>query len=133
MNLPWKSLLFLQPYDILAFNSLNRTIRSRVGLYPGIDIRGEGGYVLGVGSKINGKFYQDVNKNVDIVFASISDIRFYPDRGIDKVLTLKLVESDYIDEHLNVIVVSATGTGKTFYISALEIEACKKAKNVKYV
>lgn len=52
------------------YYKVNRPIRSRVGLYPGIDIRGEGGYVLGVGSKINGKFYQDVNKNVDIAFAN---------------------------------------------------------------
>ena len=49
---------------------VNKPIRSRVGLYPGIDIRGEGGYVLGVGSKINGNLYQDVNKNVDITFAN---------------------------------------------------------------
>ena len=34
---------------------------------------------------------------------------------------------------LNVIVVGATGAGKTFYISALGNEACKKAKNVKYI
>ena len=52
------------------YYKVNRPIRSRVGLYPGIDIRGEGGYVLGVGSKINGNFYQDVNKNVDIAFAN---------------------------------------------------------------
>ena len=71
--------------------------------------------------------------NIRMPEASISDIRFYPDREIDKVLTLKLAECDYIDEHLNVIVVGATGAEKTFYISALGNEACKKAKNVKYV
>lgn len=65
--------------------------------------------------------------------ASISKIRFYPDREIDKKLTLKLAGCDYIDNHLNVIVVGATGAGKTYYISALGNEACKKAKNVKYI
>lgn len=65
--------------------------------------------------------------------ASVSEIRFYPDREIDKVLTMKLSECGYIDDHLNVIVVGATGAGKTFYISALGNSACERAKNVKYV
>lgn len=65
--------------------------------------------------------------------ASVSDIRFYPDREIDKVLTLKLGECQYIEDKLNVIVVGATGAGKTYYISALGNAACKKAINTKYV
>ena len=51
--------------------------------------------------------------NIRMPESSVSDIRFYPDREIDKVLTLKLAECDYIDEHLNVIVVGATGAGKS--------------------
>lgn len=65
--------------------------------------------------------------------ASVSEIRIYPDREIDKSLTLKLAECNYIDEHLNVIVVGATDAGKTYYISALGNAASKNAKNVKYV
>ena len=65
--------------------------------------------------------------------ASISDIKFYPDREIDRELTVKLASCDYINNHLNVIVIGATGSGKTYYISALGNEACSKAFNVKYV
>ena len=43
--------------------------------------------------------------------ATISDIKFYPDREIDKALTAKLSTCDYIQYHLNVIVIGATGAG----------------------
>ncbi len=65
--------------------------------------------------------------------ATISEIRFYPDREIDKNLTLKLSTFDFISDKLNVIVVGATGAGKTYYASALGNDACKKAINTKYV
>ena len=89
-------------------------------------------FALLIDGEADNKLIYGIKKrsNIRMPEASISDIRFYPDREIDKVLTLKLAECDYIDEHLNVIVVGATGAGKTFYISALGNEACKKAKNV---
>lgn len=65
--------------------------------------------------------------------AAVSDIRFYPDREIDKSLTFRLSTCDYIKEHQNVIVTGATGAGKTYYISALGNEACNNMYNVKYV
>lgn len=65
--------------------------------------------------------------------ATVSDIRFYPDREIDKNLTFKLSTCEYIKEHQNVIVIGATGAGKTYYISALGNEACNRMFNVKYV
>ncbi len=65
--------------------------------------------------------------------ASVSNIKFYPDREIDKVLTMKLSACDYVNDHLNVIVVDATGSGKANHISALGNEACKKVINVKYI
>lgn len=71
--------------------------------------------------------------HIKMTNASVSDIKFYPDREIDKVLTMKLSACDYVNDHLNVIVVGATGSGKTYYISALGNEACKKAINVKYI
>lgn len=61
--------------------------------------------------------------------ASVSDIRFYPDREIDKMLTLKHAECDYIDEeHLDVIIVGVMGACKTYYISALGNAAWRKRK-----
>ena len=51
--------------------------------------------------------------NLRIADANLNDIDFFPDRQIDKVLTLKLFECDFIREKLNVIVTGATGAGKT--------------------
>ncbi|MCB6704954.1 ATP-binding protein [[Clostridium] saccharogumia] len=52
---------------------------------------------------------------------------------MDKTLTTKLSTCDYIQDHLNVTIIGATDTGKTFYISALSNEACKKEINVIYM
>ena len=49
--------------------------------------------------------------NIKMSNATISDIKFYPDREIDKALTAKLSTCDYIQDHLNVIVIGATGAG----------------------
>lgn len=50
--------------------------------------------------------------NIKMSNATISDIKFYPDREIDKALTAKLSTCDYIQDHLNVIVIGATGAGR---------------------
>lgn len=71
--------------------------------------------------------------NIKLPSATVSEIRFYPDREIDKTLTLKLSTFDFVREHLNVIVIGATGAGKTYYVSALGNDACKKTINTKYV
>ena len=44
--------------------------------------------------------------------ASVSNIKFYPDKEINKILTMKLSACDYVNDHLNVIVVGTTGSGK---------------------
>lgn len=66
--------------------------------------------------------------NIKMSNATVSDIKFYPDREIDKQSTARLSACDYIQDHLNIIVVGATGARKTYYISALCNAACRKAK-----
>lgn len=36
---------------------VDRTIPCRVGIYEGIDIRGDGGYIVGIGSVVDGNSY----------------------------------------------------------------------------
>ena len=84
-------------------------------------------------SQLTVKKYIQRRSNVKMSNATVSDIRFYPDREIDKVMTAKLASCDYIHDHLNIIVIGATGAGKTFYVSALGNEAYKKAINVRYI
>ena len=58
--------------------------------------------------------------NIKMSNATISDIKFYPDREIDKALTAKLSTCDYIQDHLNVIVIVIGATGAGNYVK-LEI------------
>lgn len=56
--------------------------------------------------------------------ATVSDIRFYSDREMDKVMTAKLASCDNMHDYLNILVIGATGVRKTFY---------KKVINVRYI
>ena len=55
---------------------VNREIHCTTNLLPGIDIRGEGGYVIGVGSVINNKFYKDMYPNRHIAEANDAVYKF---------------------------------------------------------
>ena len=84
-------------------------------------------------SQLTVKKYIQRRSNVKMSNATVSDIIFYPDRELDQVMTATLASCDYIHDHLNIIVIGATGAGKTFYVSALGNEAYKKAINVRYI
>lgn len=65
--------------------------------------------------------------------ANIADIEYYPDRKLDKNQTIQFSECNYINEKLNIIVVGATGSGKTYYICALANAAIDKGIRTKYI
>lgn len=65
--------------------------------------------------------------------ARVCDIDYFPERKIDRVLTVSLSECEYISSKLNVIVVGATGAGKTYYVSALANAAVDKGIRTKYI
>lgn len=65
--------------------------------------------------------------------ANINDIEFMPDRKIDKALTLQLHECDFVRERLNVIIIGATGAGKTYYASSLANSAIDHGIKTKYL
>lgn len=65
--------------------------------------------------------------------ASVNEIQYYPDRELNKELIFKLSTCDYIENHFNVIVIGATGSGKTYLTSAIGNAACDKAIIVKYI
>jgi len=64
--------------------------------------------------------------------AAIEDIDFSPERGLDKRLILELAQCHWIDKALNILVLGATGTGKTFLASSLGIAACRSGYSVRY-
>ncbi|AGY81949.1 IS21-like element helper ATPase IstB [Carnobacterium inhibens] len=65
--------------------------------------------------------------------AAIEDIDYHPDRHLDKHLILELAAGNYIEKHLNVILMGASGIGKTWLSNAFGIQACRQQYKVKYV
>ncbi len=93
---------------------------------------------LMVDEEVNDKYNNLVTgiqrrSKIKMMNAALEDIQYYPDRDLDKELIMKLSTCSYIDDHINVIVIGATGSGKTYIVSALGNAACKKAKVVKYI
>jgi DNA replication protein DnaC len=64
--------------------------------------------------------------------ACLEDIEYHADRKIDRKLIAKLGTCNYIHDHLNVIILGTTGSGKTFLSNALGIAASRKRLTVKY-
>ena len=65
--------------------------------------------------------------------AAIEDIEYHPDRHLDKHLILELAAGNYIEKHLNIILMGASGNGKTWLSNAFGIQACRQHYKVKYV
>jgi hypothetical protein len=45
--------------------------------------------------------------------ATIEDLDFSPERGLDRRLILELSQCTWVDKALNILLLGATGTGKT--------------------
>jgi len=75
------------------------------------------------------RLIRDANFPID---ACIEDIRYHPDRTIDKKTVNTLAVSTYIEKKLNAVVTGKTGSGKSFIICALGNAACRKLYRVKY-
>lgn len=65
--------------------------------------------------------------------ASIENIEYSPERNLDKALISRLSFCAYILEANNVIVLGATGVGKTYVSSALGMAANRSFYAVKYI
>ena len=51
--------------------------------------------------------------------ASVTDIRYDPDRNLNKDRITILATCDWIDDHRNVVITGATGAGKSWVACAL--------------
>ncbi|PAF18470.1 AAA family ATPase, partial [Shouchella clausii] len=61
------------------------------------------------------------------------DIEYHPDRKLDKAQILRLATGNYIEEHHNIILMGASGNGKTYLSCAFGIAACRQLYKVKYI
>ncbi|WP_203249335.1 IS21-like element helper ATPase IstB [Sporosarcina beigongshangi] len=65
--------------------------------------------------------------------AAIEDIEYHPDRNLDKPLILELASGNYIQNHHNIILMGASGNGKTWISNAFGVHACRQFYKVKYI
>lgn len=65
--------------------------------------------------------------------AHVAGINYTAQRKLDQALISRLATCTYIAEKHNVIIMGATGSGKSYLGCALGIEACKQFYSVKYI
>ena len=65
--------------------------------------------------------------------ACVEDIDFHVPRGLNRTLILELAESRWVDAHQCVLVIGATGLGKTYVACALAEAAIRKGHTALYM
>lgn len=65
--------------------------------------------------------------------ATVEDLDFSPERGLERRLVLELAQCNWVDKALNILVLGATGTGKSYLASALGVAACRSGYSVRYL
>ncbi len=65
--------------------------------------------------------------------ACLENIEYHPDRELNKALISRLATCNYIGEHRNIIVMGATGGGKTYIANAFGDAAVRCFIPVKYI
>ena len=73
------------------------------------------------------------NAGFSIPEACLEDIEYHPDRELDKNLITRLSTCNYIEDHHNVIIMGATGGGKTYLANAFGVTAARNLHSVRYV
>jgi DNA replication protein DnaC len=65
--------------------------------------------------------------------ATVEDLDFSPERGLERRLVLELAQCNWVDKTLNILVLGATGTGKSYLACALGVAACRSSYSVRYL
>ena len=65
--------------------------------------------------------------------ACVEDIDYSGDRNLDKAQITRLATCNYLIEHNNILLLGATGSGKTYLACALGMAAARNFFSVKYV
>jgi DNA replication protein DnaC len=73
------------------------------------------------------------NADYAISGACIEDIEYHPDRKLDKSQITRLATCQYIQECYNILVLGATGAGKTYLGCSFGMAASRNFYSVKYI
>jgi len=66
------------------------------------------------------------------LLAAMEDLDLSAQRGLNRAQVLQLAQSEWVDHHLNLLVLGATGVGKTYLACALGRAACQAQYKVRY-
>ena len=74
-------------------------------------------------------------RSADYAFpgACVEDIEYHADRHLDKAMIQRLATCNYVKERHNVIILGATGSGKTYLSNALGTTASRDFFTVRYI
>lgn len=64
--------------------------------------------------------------------ACVEDIEYHADRKLNREQIIRLATCKYIEEKRNIIILGATGAGKTYLSCAFGLTACRHFHSVKY-
>lgn len=64
--------------------------------------------------------------------ASLEDLDLSPSRGLERRSVLELAQCNWIDQHLNLLVLGPTGSGKSFLSCVFGLSACRTDHSVRY-
>jgi DNA replication protein DnaC len=64
--------------------------------------------------------------------ATMEDLDLSPRRGLNRAQVLQMAQSEWVSHHLNLLVLGATGAGKSFLGCALGRAACQAGYKVRY-
>ncbi len=64
--------------------------------------------------------------------ATLEELDLSVSRGLDRRLVLHLAQGEWINQHLNILILGPTGVGKTFLSCALAHSACRHNFTVSY-
>jgi DNA replication protein DnaC len=106
----------------IAFDSLS--FEDRLGLLVDME------YDRRHNNKINRLIKQ---ANLSISDAHLEDIQYLTDRKLDQSLITKLSTCGYIKQKRNIILLGATGSGKSFLACAFGNKACRYEYKVMYI
>ena len=67
------------------------------------------------------------------IVVNMEDIEYHPDRKLDKAQITRLATCNYIQDYHNVVILGATGSGKTYLSNAFGMAASRNFYSVKYV
>jgi len=71
--------------------------------------------------------------DLNVSNAAIENIEYHADRKLDKAQIIRLSTCTYIAEKHNIIILGASGAGKTYLSCAFGIAACRNFYTVKYI